>query len=401
MIRIFDGEKCNIWYFYPPSALAARIQALNADNKNFEPQFCRFSPFLTITTMPKELTHWLLAERVAKRSAMSMNNSPKTSADAELRDVRFSDALLHNEHCRRMLLLGAILHDAPYYTLSFPRDVFVGTQRREAIRLANRLHAASEAVQDADSFAIHDDSFDILRAGLSALAACKAHQILGLQAFLLGLCTHICADCRFHPRIYFVSGNLWQSPTEAWSRHRALESALDLAFCRAYSVNPDKYSLTSILHAEAQHLSALLRLFPPLAPYTDDLLQGYAVLARVRTIGTNTRLQALLDRTEYVLPASLRAYTALRYTKHSFLQTFLDEEADISTQGIYQHPVTGNTHQHSYQQLFDAAEEDSISLWEQLMNAYSTNTRFAVCGASLEHGCLQQSPRAMLYFKGA
>ncbi len=328
--------------------------------------------------MPKEITHWLLAERVAK---CITNTSP---------DAALSHAVLHDAHCRRMLFLGAILHDAPYYTLSSP----FSTQRREAILLANRLHAASEAENNGQ----HDDSFDILRAGISALAVCAPHEILAFQAFLLGMCTHICADCRFHPRIYYASGNLWQSPDEAWSRHRALESALDLAFCLAQSIEPDSYSLSDILCAEHQQLSAFLRLLPPLAPYGEHILRGFSVLAAVRRIGTNRRVQAFLDQTEPLFPANLRAYTALRYTKHSFLHTFLHEEADIFTSKMYRHPVTGEAHQHSYQELFDAAKEDSLLLWEQITHAHRTNTTLADCGASLEHGLVQQSPRAMLFF---
>ena len=142
--------------------------------------------------MPKEITHWRLAERVGQ----SLGEGPLRQA------VRA---------CPKAFMLGSVFHDCGYYA---------GDSRRyDVASLADRLHGAKG-----------EDTFEVLRL---AVTRCVNQPISPpAVSFLAGLATHIAADCVFHPFVYYFTGNYYDSRLErrraARRAHRRLEVLIDL-----------------------------------------------------------------------------------------------------------------------------------------------------------------------------
>jgi hypothetical protein len=281
--------------------------------------------------VPKEITHWLIAEEVGRRISLRVE---------------------HPE----LLRLGAIVHDVLYY-------VRLGNDAR-CTALANTLHGSAG-----------EDTFGIVR----DLAEGNIHSSnnAALRSFLLGAVTHICADVIFHPFIYYAAGDFLQKRThfQAWHNHRALESAIDLAFCRSLSVKPDNVSLSKDIHRSKQdlmmvltHLTAAQRR-AGCRVQAEDYWQGYTTLGRLRPLLANTALNTLLDGVKRNFPSLLRnalsaeswSYLGLRYSEQNSWKV-----QDIQTRLHYRHPVSGEDHDTSLQELFDTAVQESVRVWQHL-----------------------------------
>ncbi len=281
--------------------------------------------------MPKEITHWLIAEEVGRRISLRVE---------------------HPE----LLRLGAIVHDVLYY-------VRLGNDAR-CTALANTLHGSAG-----------EDTFGLLR----DLAEGNMHNSnnAALRSFLLGAVTHICADVIFHPYIYYTAGNFLEKRThfEAWHNHRALESAIDLAFCRSLSVKPDNVSLSKDIHRTKQDLMLVLThlaVAQRRAGYqiqAHDYWQGYMTLGSLRPLLANTALNALLDGVERHFPSLLRK--ALSAELWSYLGLRYSEQNSWNVQNVharlyYRHPVSGEKYDTSLQELFDSAVQESVRVWQHL-----------------------------------
>jgi hypothetical protein len=306
--------------------------------------------------MPKEITHWLIADEVLRHP-----------------DLKCVAGQYRDNDLRHIVYLGAILHDASYYTL--------GRKRSRALQLADRLHGASG-----------EDTFELLRFALPMLRSEPNNY--ALRAFLFGATTHICADGIFHPYIYWYSGNLFASPHHAWQRHRALESALDLAFgayfCKDFAL--DTFRLHEYLRRADLILPELLQAIPLLTGFVEEILSGYHTLTRVRRFATNTIFRSLTERINPHLPISAQAYTALCYP------TALPPQHRITTTLSYCHPVTGEVFAVSLQEMFEAAVQESVRVWEAFEKCVLEGVQFDECGRSLEVGIHGIPSSAMRHF---
>jgi len=140
--------------------------------------------------MPKEISHWYLADRVK-------SNLPADS-------VFFQP--VHT--CENLFFLGAVAPDIPFYYLLGPRSA--------------RIQAAAEPFHRSDSKA--------LTPVLTFLDGVKQTSVdAGALSLGAGILCHLLADTWFHPLVYYYSGMSRIHPG-ATARHRQFETALDLYF---------------------------------------------------------------------------------------------------------------------------------------------------------------------------
>jgi hypothetical protein len=305
--------------------------------------------------MPKEITHWLVAEQAMRELEWERQNGDQAFVQQSL--VR----------------LGAVFPDAPYYTL--------GGKRPRALQLADRLHGA-----------LGEDTFDIVQDCIAVIRQ-TSHEDSFSQSFrdfLFGAITHICTDVIFHPFVYFWSGDVRTNFHCAWRNHRAFESALDLVFCKEFGVHPDSFSLAQDLHHCTPVLAGILAHVPSIVPFHKEILSGYSTMATVRRLGANAPLGWLLDRVESALPISWQFYTALRYTT--------DRGLDAKKMYKFQHPVTGELDFTSFQTLFDASVQESVRVWGQVERCLASGEAFEERGKSLEVGIAGIASSEMRYF---
>ncbi len=142
--------------------------------------------------MPKEFTHWLVADVVKDR----LSAGPLKTALEE------NPNLFH---------LGAVLTDSPYYSVFSNRG-------RSFKKLADALHG--------EHFAYPFRNL-VFRYG--------ARPDSKRLAFLAGALCHITADSTLHPLVYYFTGHSEASDTEsarhASGLHRKLETLIDIASC--------------------------------------------------------------------------------------------------------------------------------------------------------------------------
>ncbi len=129
--------------------------------------------------MPKEITHWLVADAVA----------------AALAEQPFWDAIVgaHRDAVR----LGAVLPDSPSYV--------PGRWGADIRRLAVYLHR-------------YDDPYQVVRLALAGVADPPTWQL----ALLVGVLAHFSADTRFHPLVNSRCGR-------SMTCHYGFETLIDLA----------------------------------------------------------------------------------------------------------------------------------------------------------------------------
>lgn len=166
--------------------------------------------------MPKELTHWILAERALERLKVTSPLAPVV--------------LGHHE----AYLAGSVLPDTLLH-------LFRGPGSEAALRLADRFHDPA-----GNSFA------PLIRAE----AAHGAPLPPPLMACLLGVISHMVTDSVFHPWVYS------QSDSSDMGLHYRLETAMDVHFVHRRS--PPARRLAELITDDGRVLlDAMAMLFDP------------------------------------------------------------------------------------------------------------------------------------------
>lgn len=153
--------------------------------------------------MPKEGTHWLVAERLGA----VLEGSVAGASAANYPHIR---------------AFGAIYPDIIFY---LPDD---GTE----LTLAHRYHGEGG-----------EDTYDLVRRAVSFIAE-PAHPN-PWWSFVVGLVSHIVADQTFHPLVYYLTGNDEAQDMNlrirAIAAHRKWEALMDLFFVGRGSMRKNGY----------------------------------------------------------------------------------------------------------------------------------------------------------------
>nr|MBC8361832.1 zinc dependent phospholipase C family protein [Candidatus Desulfatibia profunda] len=160
--------------------------------------------------MPKEITHWHIAEKAFQH----------LNADSTLRRIISAHKYLY--------LSGAVVMDTPFYLL-------YGKGKSAMYNLANQIHDTPA------------HSLDFVKRTVSLSPQQTPPPVL---AFLLGGLCHVYADANFHPLVYYFSGTgTGETPEKsrtAQSRHHTLETYLDLYYLDKGLFLPDVFYASRI-----------------------------------------------------------------------------------------------------------------------------------------------------------
>jgi len=267
--------------------------------------------------MPKELTHWLLAER----SLAGLDDKSRLS-------------VLIREH-RALYLAGAVLPDTLMHLIRGPHGP-------AALALANRFHDAG-----GNSYA------PLIRMeeayGAEGIPA-------GLLACLLGVLSHMQADIVFHPFVFAGSG------VGDIGRHYRLETAIDCHFSRKGAVFPAKRLNTLMTPAiRAELVTACSFLFDPGKSLPRKALE--------QALELHCRIQAMYDRTHWKLVARLLACLPVplfRHAQHLFHPLIRSVNGPAKLFGNWRHPVTGEERNESPDDLAQEAVGRTVALFERI-----------------------------------
>ncbi len=328
------------------------------------------------TIMPKEVTHWIIADKVT----------------AALQDSRYASAL--NAH-PNIVRFGAVFHDKLYYWKSknHPKD---GQLARAIKYTANRMHG------------IHgEDSLDIIRGMLRWI---QEHPNTNehLIALMTGLVTHIFTDIVWHPMVYYYTGD-YNDPDEkkrarAQREHLQLEAAFDIYFCnKSISYLLDNYGLDQHIQGLEYDLKELLRhafryftklplqtLVDHYAQAVEDAIDGHRL---IRNYKMNTWAQYAMP----VVPHSTWAQAGALY--HDGLLEYMPR---LSKGLNYKNPVTGEAEKISMEALMQKAVDACVDFLKDIEDRVfdgSGEWNFPNQGRSLEHAQLPGKRYQMRYFE--
>jgi len=299
--------------------------------------------------VPKELTHWHIADRVAATFGPDPAND---------RAGRIARAI---ETHRPAFLLGSVAYDSPFYALDF-------ANRSLLAALADDLHGVRG-----------EDTFERFRVNFADDAA----QLTGTGgAFLAGALTHYAADVTVHPMVnHFCDG----SPI-ASQRHRAFETCLDLYVVskhgRAAGTESGMQRIVAMCDAADLVSAAAAFYFPRESVDHLDLARMFRRHAAIRDRFERTSWQ-LFTRLLGTLPGPLRVLAATFYPGRTTSRRISPAIARFFEQPIeYIHPHTGAEASVTTSELIDSVVERAVALIDAFCSSPPTDR-----GLSLDAGC--------------
>jgi len=268
--------------------------------------------------MPKELTHWIIAERAYAG----------LEADSPIRGVIEA----HRGH----YLAGAVLPDTLMH-------IFRGPHARTALELSKRFHDA-----DGNSYAPLIRAEERFPDGIPPT----------LLASLLGVLAHMQADIVFHPFVFAVAG------IRDMGRHYRLETAIDVSFILRGAVLPAR-RLGELVTSQTRDdlVTACSLLFDPEGELPRSAME--------QALGMHCRFQGMFDRTSWKILARILGSlpgSPLREKRHLFYPLVISHDDEMITgHGEWRHPATGERCSSSVGGLAEQAVRRTIAVMERIV----------------------------------
>lgn len=264
--------------------------------------------------MPKELTHWILADRVLAG----------LSPDSRLREIIGAH---HSAYLGGAVLPDTLLH------------LFHGPHAATALALAHSFHDTV-----GNSFAPLIQTERRFPDGLPpAMLAC-----------LLGVITHIEADIIFHPFVFALA------ETDDAGRHYQIETDIDCYFLRK-GIRPSARHLVDLISPDTQKtlVNACVQLFDPEGALPPTVPE--------HALALHCSYQAKYDRTFWKLAVRLLSMamgSPFREQRHLFYPLALSSASyrikDSASE--WHHPVTGELQRSTIEELARDAVKRTIDL---------------------------------------
>ncbi len=324
--------------------------------------------------MPKELTHWITAERTVDH----------------VLDGPVKRAIIDLPH---MYYLGAVIYDSPFYANA------TGKSEKYA-KIADLLHG----VDGGDTFAPY-------RAFFSHYPQKPSPEAL---SFISGAFTHYSLDVVFHPIVNYFSGKYFaddpNTRADSQTRHRQFEGLLDLYMYGTYyaagQTRPLR-KLGSALKNDGRFGGTVRNLSASFTSVCEIIEQFYGTTGSQAPILRMLKQHALLQRLFFNRLLSLLLYGAgklagggLMVTAATFYSPLLRSKAVRAPKEelpffaapiFFTHPNTGEAHSGSA----DDFAANAVSTAAYLINGYQSalvqgegvSYLAGVRGLSLEYGC--------------
>lgn len=294
------------------SALCVKIMILSISQKG--------------STMPKELTHLIIAE-ASKIKFSPQNRNSMLCEQFE----RYGD----------YFRFGAVMHDISFCASSTANGIILKQKGRE----------------------VHGDPPNDTLRPFKYLA--RVYDQTGkpeILSLIAGAVTHMMADCVFHPFVYYYSGN-------EISRHYRLETLIDTHLSEGQGAWLDKPVSTRDIYKNlkrefdflATQLSGFLGLLETFKPEITKALALHAFtlkLFRSRMGYYLFRLIACLGSEDFKSKANLFYPSGMRFKAPFFDRNF-----------TYRHPITGEVRHGSLDSFVESAVQKSCEMFEAIQTA--------------------------------
>ncbi|HET6421468.1 MAG TPA: zinc dependent phospholipase C family protein [Geobacteraceae bacterium] len=289
--------------------------------------------------MGKEISHILMADQTA-RSLADPGRDPLASTLCD-----FSPAF----H------FGSIAADTFFYGIKVPF-------------LEKKHDCCGDMIHGFDG---NDTSLPILRM-LRDLKNSRDDRLFRVKlAFVCGFLTHVALDAVCHPCIYYFSGNYHHENIgeriRAVTRHRLMESWLDLFVLRKASLSIDSFPFMDTIRGNPRLNLALLRFFFNAFEQTANidgylwkyLRRGYSVQMLLNSMFPNAFWGKMVGAMNRALKGKLNTFMALFYPWE-----YREIPPEVFNYEYYRHPVTGEEFPGDFNELWDNALLRSLEFLE-------------------------------------
>ncbi len=268
-----------------------------------------------LDSMPKEITHWTIAELIYSR----MGDSWLKKALSEYKTIYF---------------YGAVMYDSPYYAALHFGDI---------IKAGYRAHGEPPC----------DTITPYLRLG--NIYDQEPHP--ALLALLAGALTHFSGDTTLHPLVYFLSGN-------KTSAHHTIETLIDRWFMEERNLFiPEKVAplLRHLPVKEKVFYSWVLSFFNLSEDYLKDLKKTIRRHGLIQSLFHKIWIRSFLSRLSDIMGKKWQNQVSLFYPKE------INTELPLFSEEIpYRHPVTGESRKTTLQKIIAESVETGLRLFNQL-----------------------------------
>ncbi len=323
--------------------------------------------------MPKEVTHWIITDKVAQK----------------LEGSRWQPIL---EQFPNIYKLGAVFHDKIYY-LSVKTKI-------DNPRIQEKINAIPSRLHGIDG----EDTHEIIAALLKSIDEEKGNAN-HLKALLAGVATHIYADITWHPFVYYFTGDYNDpNPNQLfWAQHdhRKIEALMDLYFAGGYKPIREKYYLGKFISKLRYPLDSLCeqagRHFSDLPEkvfgsyYVQAVREAIYGHQWMRKLAINSQLFYL----QKTLPRKVRLLYSALYNQQ--LKNFLPRfEKEI----MFKNPVTGEEQMIKMNAYLEESVDNCVRFLHSIEDWIFGTQKGALpsVGHSLEHGMPPGKVYEMTYF---
>jgi len=277
--------------------------------------------------MPKELTHWILAEK-----ACSMLEE----------NIRLKKILLKYRNVYR---IGAVVMDSPSY-------VFANKNSKYMNNLAREMHNTSEG------------SYQFVIKTIKKYKKVLPEYVI---AFISGIISHIIVDGCYHPFIYYFSGLKIKGDKKASHkavfRHRAIETLIDLYYMRKEKIQRKWfiYQVLKNIEINKEQFFNLLHIFfnsqkEVSIKHIKQMLQYHKL---GQSLFFHDELSTVLRFFSFLPGIDLKLFIALFYSFNK------NRTVELFSQPLkYRHPVTGIVYKTS---LEDLKEDTACTIYKALI----------------------------------
>ncbi|MEI6306034.1 MAG: zinc dependent phospholipase C family protein [Deltaproteobacteria bacterium] len=271
--------------------------------------------------MPKELTHWILAEEAFSR----LEGESRTGT------------IIREHH--EMYLAGAVLPDTLLH-------LFHGPHARVALTLADSFHDSPG-----------NSNEPLVKVEEQFPCGLPPH----ILACLMGVISHMQADIVFHPFVYAVTGT-------DLGEHYRLETTIDLCLLQAGAVTP-AWHLSELVTPQVREnlLDVCSLLFDPGKELPDSAVS--------HALDLHCRYQAMYDHSFWQLAATIRGCLPVpkyRRQQHLFYPLNLfGKKYEVDNEGRWCCPVTGEQRKETLSDLANSALKRTLELF-QLIERYGS-----------------------------
>ena len=320
--------------------------------------------------MPKEITHWIIADKIKER----------------LQGTAYEKSVNEFNNC---LKFGAVFHDQIYY---LPKRKYPVNEQIKTVFLnvPRKLHGTKG-----------EDTFTFISCLLKSIQQSEKKE--ALAALMIGVVSHIFADVNFHPLVYYFSGDYnAKDPIEQQAgrmRHHRFEAVMDIYFCGGLEKLKDYKLQNYVKNIEVPLPELIKEACRFYVPMNIDVFTKYYMQSVKASVKAGKWIQRIwlnnfFNRIRSYLPDRLQVLETALYNRY-----LLNAVPKLKGEITYTNPASGINITTTLDELMEKVVNDVCEFCLSVEKmVFEEEDIILAPGPSLEHGTFPGNEQEMQFF---